>query len=185
MAQQQDLFKISNSREPCTQGVDISSHLTTLRKFASHLDVSNDDEIAIGFVDAEGQGDRDISYDSRLICPVLLASKAIIFNWKDSMQKDRILNQLSVLAEAAKSISDDADTPAENNTQVFGNLHIVFRDWNFTDSDGEAVKRDLFALECSEDNDDAKTNARRSREAVLRDHARLAILNVFQSVNVW
>jgi len=75
LADQQDLFKISNSREPCTQGVDISSHLSTLQRFEAHSEGGHEDDIAIGFVDAEGQGDRDISYDSRLICPILLGSK--------------------------------------------------------------------------------------------------------------
>ena len=27
-------------------------------------------------------GDRDVSYDANLVCPVLLASKVAIFNWK-------------------------------------------------------------------------------------------------------
>lgn len=36
----------------------------------------------VGFVDAEGQGDKDVSYDANLICPILLASKVVIFNWK-------------------------------------------------------------------------------------------------------
>jgi len=103
------------------------------------------------------------------------------------MQKDRILNQLSVLAEAAKSIDagDAAGSgPTEENSPVFGHLHIVFRDWNFTESDGEEIKRDLFALECA---DTGVTTPRkgRSREAVLRGHARTAIPDAFQSVKVW
>lgn len=115
-----------------------------------------------------------------------LALQAVIFNWKDSIQKDRILNQLSVLAEAAKSI-DNADLDREAGSvmqadkPLFGHLHIVFRDWSFADSDGEAVKQDLFAHECSSD----PTNISRSREAILRDHARDAILRAFCSVHVW
>lgn len=34
-------------------------------------------------------GDRDITYDANLTCPIVLASKAVIFNWKDSLQKVR------------------------------------------------------------------------------------------------
>jgi len=37
----------------------------------------------VGFVDAEGQGDRDSAYDARIACPVLLAAKCVIFNWRD------------------------------------------------------------------------------------------------------
>ena len=74
LAGQQDLFKISNAREPCTQGVDISSHVTMLADFErkdpedhESGDTMPSDDIGIGFIDAEGQGDRDISYDTRLI----------------------------------------------------------------------------------------------------------------------
>ena len=58
--------------------------------------------------------------DSRLVSPVLLASKVVLFNWKDSLQADRILNLLAVLARAAQGIElGDGD-----NTKVFGHLHM-------------------------------------------------------------
>jgi hypothetical protein len=34
-----------------------------------------------GFVDVEGQGDRDETYDSLLAMPILLCSQVVIFNW--------------------------------------------------------------------------------------------------------
>jgi hypothetical protein len=58
--------------------------------------------------------------DSRLVSPVLLASKAVIFNWKDSLQADRILNLLAVLARAAQGI----EVGEGDNMKVFGNLHM-------------------------------------------------------------
>lgn len=66
LANQQDLFKISNLREPCTQGVDLSAHFVPLEQFSTFngcSKVSNEggESIQIGFVDAEGQGDRDIT----------------------------------------------------------------------------------------------------------------------------
>jgi hypothetical protein len=71
LADQQDLFKISNLREPCTQGVDLSGHFVPLEKFSSFNDCpplvmrnkqhQQQKSIQIGFVDAEGQGDRDIT----------------------------------------------------------------------------------------------------------------------------
>ena len=125
LADQQDLFKISNLREPCTQGVDLSGHLVPLSSFSGFngcppVASRASKDIRIGFVDAEGQGDRDITYDSRLVSPVLLASKVVIFNWKDSLQADRMLNLLAVLARAAQGIelADGA------NTKVFGHLHL-------------------------------------------------------------
>jgi hypothetical protein len=68
LADQQDLFKISNLREPCTQGVDLSGHFIPLPTFsglngcpAIASGKSDRQTLRIGFVDAEGQGDRDIS----------------------------------------------------------------------------------------------------------------------------
>lgn len=44
----------------------------------------------------------------------------MIFNWKDSLQPDRMLNLLAVLARAAQGIElADGD-----NTKVFGHLHM-------------------------------------------------------------
>lgn len=60
--------------------------------------------IQVGFVDAEGQGDRDTAYDARIACPVLLAAKSCIFNWRDSLQKDKILEQLGIMCRAAQSV---------------------------------------------------------------------------------
>lgn len=58
--------------------------------------------------------------DSRLVSPVLLTSKIVIFNWKDSLQADRILNLLAVLARAAQGIELDED----DGIKVFGHLHL-------------------------------------------------------------
>ncbi|KAF0682653.1 Aste57867_25239 [Aphanomyces stellatus] len=81
LANQQDLFRISNEKEPCAQGVDLSSHFMPLEAFSRCRSVASN--VSVGFVDAEGQGDRDITYkliqlhglvftaildDSRLVC---------------------------------------------------------------------------------------------------------------------
>ncbi|KAG1699664.1 hypothetical protein DVH05_012559 [Phytophthora capsici] len=175
LADQQDLFKISNLREPCTQGVDLSGHFVPLSSFSSFngcppVTSRASKDIHIGFVDAEGQGDRDITYDSRLVSPVLLASKVVIFNWKDSLQADRMLNLLAVLARAAQGIelADGA------NTKVFGHLHLVFRDWSFVDSTPDEVYKDLFQKEKG-----------RSEEVNVRNLARANLIEAFESINIW
>ncbi|CEG49755.1 guanylate-binding protein [Plasmopara halstedii] len=175
LADQQDLFKISNLREPCTQGVDLSSHFVPLSTFSgfngcSAITSKKSKDIHIGFVDAEGQGDRDITYDSRLVSPVLLASKVVLFNWKDSLQADRMLNLLAVLARAAQGIelADGA------NTKVFGHLHLVFRDWSFVNSTPDEVYRDLFQKEKG-----------RSDEVNVRNLARVNLIEAFESINIW
>lgn len=58
--------------------------------------------------------------DSRLVSPVLLTSKVVIFNWKDSLQADRILNLLAVLARAAQGI----ELAESDSVKVFGHLHL-------------------------------------------------------------
>ncbi|KAF0682979.1 Aste57867_24932 [Aphanomyces stellatus] len=62
LANQQDLFRISNEKEPCTQGVDLSSHFMPLEAFSRINGCrSVASNVSVGFVDAEGQGDRDIT----------------------------------------------------------------------------------------------------------------------------
>lgn len=43
----------------------------------------------------------------------------VIFNWKDSLQVDRMLNLLGVLARAAQGIESNSES-----TKVFGHLHM-------------------------------------------------------------
>ena len=81
LAGEEQIFKISNEKESCTQGIDLSEKWISLTDF-SKIDGSRAcaaSKIKVGFVDAEGQGDRDVSYDANLICPILLASKCVIF----------------------------------------------------------------------------------------------------------
>ncbi|KAF0710804.1 hypothetical protein As57867_005454, partial [Aphanomyces stellatus] len=126
--------------------------------------------VSVGFVDAEGLGDRDITYDSRLVSPVLLASKVVIFNWKDSLQADRILNLLAVLAKAAQNVE-----LAEGETRkVFGHLHIIFRDWNFVNTSAAEVHDTLFKKEKGV-----------SKEISNRNLARLELVEAFDSINIW
>lgn len=58
-------------------------------------------------------GDRDITYDANLTCPIVLASKAVIFNWKDSLQKDKLLNMLGIVARAAANVAPDEEAEAD------------------------------------------------------------------------
>jgi hypothetical protein len=47
------------------------------------------------------------------VCPVLLASKVVLFNWKDSLQRDRLLNLLGVMQRAAYNVSDEEDAAGD------------------------------------------------------------------------
>lgn len=60
--------------------------------------------VNVMFADVEGQGDRDVAYDARLASAILPLTKCVIFNWRDSLQIDRILNLLGVMQRAAHNI---------------------------------------------------------------------------------
>lgn len=176
LAGETDLFRISNERESCTQGIDVSRKLMDLSAFAGDKK-SGYPNLKVGFVDAEGQGDKDMGYDANLVCPILLASKCVIFNWKDSMQKDRILQLLGVMHRAAINVADEGDIDVDgggDQSKVFGHLHVVFRDWQYVDSTPESVKNDVFKEERSADQD-----------ARLRNAIRNDVKGSFKSITVW
>jgi hypothetical protein len=176
LANETDLFKISNQRESCTQGIDISKRLVPLSEFSSFNGgtTQRGNQTLVGFIDAEGQGDRDITYDTNLICPVLLVSKCIIFNWKDSMQKDKILNHLGIIHKAAVNVAvaDDGSDSGEPQ-KIFGHLHLVFRDWQYAGSDEKSVYNDIFKEERSAD-----------ASAAVRNQIRRSIKENFESITV-
>ena len=123
--------------------------------------------VNVGFVDAEGTGDRDESYDCKLVTPVLIGSKAVLFNWQGGLEQSTIIGKLAVLAKAAAGL--EAKT-----TTVFGHLHILCRDWKYTDKTGDEVRDNLFAREPG-----------KSMEVQLRNMARSSLKDAFESVTVW
>eukprot|EP00628_Pelagophyceae_sp_CCMP2097_P012568 CAMPEP_0206809312 /NCGR_PEP_ID=MMETSP0975-20121206/6182_1 /ASSEMBLY_ACC=CAM_ASM_000399 /TAXON_ID=483370 /ORGANISM="non described non described, Strain CCMP2097" /LENGTH=732 /DNA_ID=CAMNT_0054351409 /DNA_START=1 /DNA_END=2195 /DNA_ORIENTATION=- len=189
---QEGVFRVSNALEPCTQGIDLSTKTLTVdalsalskpegearasswlpwRRGSAEV-ASEDGGGLVGFCDAEGQGDRDVTYDARLVTPALLASRCVLFNWKDSVQKDRILNQLGVLVRAASAVKKSSD--AENDGRVFGHLHMVFRDWTFSSDDPAKVHSAIF--------DEERAGG---AEATTRNEIRRALKRAFLSVDVW
>ena len=131
------------------------------------------DKCKVGFVDAEGQGDQDVTYDANLVCPILLASKCVILNWKDSLQKDKILNHLGIMHKAAINVAMEGDLEDDSHS-LFGHLHLVFRDWQYTDSDEKSVLKDIFKEERSSET-----------AAAVRNQIRRSVKESFQSINVW
>jgi hypothetical protein len=148
-------------------------------------------DMKIGFVDAEGQGDKDISYDADLICPILLASKCVIFNWKGDLQKDHILSTLGIMTRAARNVATDSSESSSSSSmkpsastaaltgsephvvrKKFGHLHIVFRDWQSVGSDEASTFSALFGIEST-------------AEGSVRDQIRVDVLDSFESIRVW
>eukprot|EP01035_Chromulina_nebulosa_P023582 gene23582-30580_t len=180
LAGHEDIFRISNEKESCTQGIEISDLWLPIKDFSrSDGGKPVNGNTKIGFVDAEGQGDKDVSYDASLICPILLASKCVIFNWKGDLQKDNILSILGIMTQAAKNIKEEvsrsdlkgsASTAAQS--KKFGHLHIIFRDWQAASSDVKSTFDLLFNMEEGE-------------AAIVRNQIRQDVLASFESVKVW
>jgi hypothetical protein len=178
------IFKISNSAAPCTEGIDIANTWMTLASF-SKVDGGNEmgeKVLRIGFVDAEGQGDKAVEHDARVCCPVLLTSKCVIFNWKGGVQKDDILSKLGIMTRAAASVQVDisatdtsSHSASDTSNKQFGHLHIIFRDWNSEESDPNAVYELLFAQE----------NEEEEEASAFRNQIRKQTLESFESVRVW
>lgn len=180
LAGEREIFTISNKKDSCTQGVDVSDKWLTLEAFSK---IDNDSALKaapalrVGFVDAEGQGDKDVSYDAELVCPILLVSKVVIFNWKGDLQKDHLLQTLGVMSRAAKNVHDESSSSSSGggssgSSPPFGHLHIVFRDWQAVDSNESDVQADLFRPEGNA--------AGRARDLI-----RAEVLAAFASVRVW
>jgi len=66
----------------------------------------------IGFVDVEGQGAEDGTYDTILALPLLLVSKVVLFNHKGAPTVSDMLSKLGVLARAADCV--DIGKPTTN-----------------------------------------------------------------------
>lgn len=112
------VFNTSNADDVCTKGVQIANVTHQVKNGG-----------CVVFVDTEGQGDEDDQCDITLLTSILLLSKVILFNWKGGMQKNKILNELTILAQVAKRVWSNS---VDDNTSKFGHLNIVLRDYHFT-----------------------------------------------------
>jgi hypothetical protein len=204
LASHEGLFEISNKAAACTHGVDLSLHTMALDEFAGskfgHRSEgerttcdSDDSRMMLNFVDAEGMGDKDVQYDSMLLTPVLLLSKVVIFNHKGGLQKDDILQQLYRFSDSASRI----DVGHAQDSNIFGHLHLVFRDWEFEDEDdpdadegedeeqkmakqADIVKKKIFEVEV-----EGRERSNSSTSDVVHDKIRKALQSTFCSITVW
>lgn len=192
LAGEDRLFKISSSQDPCTQGVDISRKVVSWGAFhrrdgialkekpdrRSLANATSETAPKIAFVDVEGQGDRDLTYDANLVCPVVLTSRCVLFNWKDSLQRDRVLNLLAVMQRAAYNVATEEEGGYGGpggipQSKIFGHLHIVFRDWSYQGT-RESVYSTLFTPERS-----------LAADAVARNQIRSVLEGAFESITIW
>jgi len=111
---QPGLFAVRGGNTATTVGVDLSP----IKSYAEFTGGRGGDGCKVAFVDVEGQGDRGVDYDVMLTAPLLLVSKATIFNWRGKMAKDEMLNKLGVLAQASRMVKPDGN--AKGDYRIFG-----------------------------------------------------------------
>ena len=110
-----DVFKTSKSRHACTEGVCLSE----LKKVGENG--------VVVYADTEGKGNNNINNDNKLLMPVALLSKVVIFNvWKQVLV-ERQLDELEIFVHIGDRIKLD-DHPLK-----FGHLIIAVRDYDFED----------------------------------------------------
>eukprot|EP00937_MAST-01D_sp_MAST-1D-sp2_P003764 g3764.t1 len=169
------LFEVSHKDQTCTRGVDLSAKVVA----PDALWEGAAGGVHVGFVDVEGQGVEGAEYDTLLVTPALLLSKVLLFNWRGAPEADTMLELLGVLADAAESInlpgddicSDDEGAEDVREENIFGHLHLVFRDWTF---ESDTAARELLDLEKP-----------KSRSAKTRNTIRKTLKRVFTTITTW
>lgn len=183
------LFRCNNQHLPCTKGSDISASTNKLKSIADHVGVKVAAPMAnarVAWVDCEGSGDQDVSYDTKLTMPLLISSKVIIFNHKGAPTASSMLDQLSVLARTAEGV--------ETNRKMFGHLHLVLRDYSFDTPKAEILEKILgeeplpppSRLQVPRSNKRPEhTGHDPARSAKERNDIRQLLKTNFASINVW
>lgn len=194
------MFKVVNSSIPCTRGVDISSHIVPHSSLAEHVNtfsenkIEGDKDMNLGFVDVEGQGAEDGTYDTMLALPLLVTSKVVLFNHKGAPTVTDMLSKLGVLARAADYIDlDDGEGKAGggdaddsgSKPKKFGHLHVLFRDFSF-DGDPATVYEQLLGKEkivkkAKTVNSSANDPSKAAKE---RNDIRQLLIDNFQSITI-
>ncbi|CAN0253612.1 unnamed protein product [Ectocarpus sp. 12 AP-2014] len=149
-----DVFAVAGGSRPCTVGASISTTTRSLEQISSasspppstaasgggrrswwwgssseqaSTEASQPQQLPdIGFVDVEGQGDNGDSYDTKLVAPLLLLSKVVIYNWQGLPNRATTLDKLSAMTYAASLLSP------EEREDSFGHLIILLRDVSST-----------------------------------------------------
>jgi len=229
------MFKVINSATPCTKGVDISSYVMKYETLAAHTktplpepkegleqekksggilsvfkrkkEEKPSGPPLMGFVDVEGQGAEDGTYDTMLALPLLMVSKIVLFNHKGAPTVTDMLSKLGVLARASDYIdlTDTVLTEDEKkggkkretitrrasevglSKKKFGHLHVLFRDFSFEGSATDVYEQLLGKEKIVKDLRSGGKNAGAdpAKAAKERNDIREMLLDNFESINVW
>jgi len=183
------MFRCNNQHLPCTKGCDISASTNKLKSIAEHVGVTIAAPMAtarVAWVDCEGSGDQDVSYDTKLTMPLLISSKVIIFNHKGAPTASSMLDQLSVLAKTAEGVEG-------TQQKMFGHLHLVLRDYSFDTPKAEILDKILgeepipppSRLQLPRSKMHEHTGHDPARSAKERNDIRLLLKTNFASISAW
>ena len=140
-----DCFGVDHNIHSFTTGVDICTKLFPLAEMMTEpmSDCPSLGGPKLLFCDCEGQGNRNESFDLKLITPVLLVSKIVIMNvlCGAGPPREKILTRLQLVVHAAKQVA------RSERAAVFGHLHLVLRDCRGDPKECDAL---LFGVEDSE-----------------------------------
>ena len=131
---QREVFATAAGDVPCTSGAHVSPVLR------AEFDDSPDVDVA--FVDVEGQGDLDPSYDIKLVSPLVLASRVMIFNILGAPNRHRALQLLGTLNEAASRLDGK-----KNSTKGARCGHLLIVVQNRNPSETDSMRSRLLELE--------------------------------------
>ena len=107
------VFQTSAEIEGCTQGVWVSNTTKYI----------GEDGVTV-YLDTEGQGNTSVKTDYKLLIPVLLLSKVIIFNIKGRIAATDVLEELALLVQIGDNIKSGS------GSVTFGHLIIAVRDYD-------------------------------------------------------
>lgn len=158
---------------PCTSDVQMATDCVPVEELTPGADISQD--MMITLLDCEGQGDRGEAHDVQLMAPLLLVTKAVLYNWKGGLEKNTILQRLGTLVKAASMIATSQETTSNSTGKPFGHLHFVVRDW--VDQRPESLTAVTKALLDEEEGTDEELSLRNIIRRDLKDN--------FESITIW
>jgi len=165
-----ELFPSSPTFTPHTKGINVATLTMTVPEFGQLNNAATDvpnptDDITVGFVDSEGQGDKGDQHDIDLFSPLLVVSKVVIYNYASQVHRNKILEHLGVMTQAALKIKPNLEDP-DTGGKVFDKLAIVISQVDKNNFPEEAVYNYILKIERPTDAD--ARNRNRIREQLFK-----------------
>ena len=160
LARGSSLFGVDHNIHSFTTGVDIAPRFYPLSEVDS---AAAADAPRLLFCDCEGQDNHNMSFDLKLVTPLLLVAKVVIMNvlCGAGPPKEKILSRLQLMVHAAKQIERSA------RAAIFGHLHLVLRDCRGEEAECRELVFGMEDPEGASTDDEEEAIARRN--AIRRD----------------